>query len=185
MDPRRIAFWMLAVAGVAVGHIAGYAIAHPDAAGREAALGGHAYLPVAASVLVPLGVVAALAWSVQAARSMGMSGQLDARRLALAQIGVFAVQEVGERLVSGAGAGTALVERGVWIGLVAQVVVAFLVTRAVDLAARAVRFVVRGRRPTVALPPVVTRVLEQTVLRSTAAPVAVGLRAPPVVGSPR
>jgi hypothetical protein len=185
MDPRRIAFWMLAVAGVAVGHIAGYAIAHPDAAGREAALGGHAYLPVAASVLVPLGVVAALAWAVQTARSMGMSGHIDARRLALAQIGVFAVQEVAERIVNGAGAGSALAERGVWIGLVAQVVVALLVTRAVDLASRAVRFVVRGRRPTSTLVADVGPFRPHAVLRSIAAPVAVGLRAPPVVGSPR
>lgn len=185
MDPRRIAFWMLVVGGVAVGHIAGYGIAHPDAAGREAALGGHAYLPVAASVLVPLGVVAALAWAVQAARSMGMSGHIDARRLALAQIGVFAVQEAGERIVSGAGAASALTERGVWVGVVAQVVVAFLVTRAVDLAARAVRFVARGQRPTVALPAAVTPFLPHMVVRSTAAPVAVGLRAPPVVGSAR
>ncbi len=94
---------MLAVAGVAVGHIAGYAIAHPDAAGREAALGGHAYLPVAASVIVPLGVLTALVWAVRTARTLHLAGRIDVRHLVVAQLAVFGCQEVAERLVSGAG----------------------------------------------------------------------------------
>lgn len=176
---------MLAVAGVAVGHIIGYAVAHPYTATREAALGGHEYLPVAASVVVPIGVIAALVWGIQAARAMGMAGQIDPRRLALAQIGVFAVQEVGERAVSGAGAASVLVERGVWFGIVAQVVVAFLITRAVDLVTRAARFVVGGRRATIIRPALVAAFRPQAVIVTTVAAVSVGLRAPPVVGSTR
>lgn len=185
MNPRRIAFWMLAVAGVALGHIAGYAVAHPNGAVREAALGGHAYLPVTASVVVPLGVATALVWAIRTARSMGMAGEIRCTHLALAQVALFSVQEVGERVASGAGAGTTLGERGVWFGLVAQVLVAFLVTRSVDLVRRVARFVTAGRRPTVDRPVPVPPFSPRTVLVSSPAAVAVGLRAPPGIGSLR
>ncbi len=185
MSPRRVAFWMLATAGVAVGHIAGYALAHPDGAAREAALGGHTYLPAAAATVIPVGVLAALWWAVRTARSLGLAGCIDWRRLASAQLAVFAVQEVGERLVGGEGLDAVVTERGVWLGLVAQVAVAFLTTRGIDLVRRAVRLVTGSRPVTTQLP----RLLLPT--RSTSSPalvpatVAVGLRAPPSFGSAR
>lgn len=185
MNPRRIAFWMLAVAGVALGHIMGYAVAHPGAAAREAALGGHAYLPVTASVVVPLGVATALVWAIRTARSMGMAGEIRFSHLALAQVAVFAVQEVGERMVSGAGAAAALGERGVWFGIVAQVLVAFLITRSVDLVRRVARFVTGGRRLVLDRPLPASPLVLRAVLVSSPAAVAVGLRAPPRIGSLR
>lgn len=171
---------MLAVAGVAVGHIAGYGLAHPGAAAREAALGGHAYLPAAASVAIPLGVVAALVWAVRTSRQLGMAGRISWRGLAAAQLAVFAVQELGERAVAGDPLREALVERGVWFGLLAQVVVAFLATRAVDAVRRAVRTVRPGARRLGDRPRPRITFVPVTAPRVALAPVAVGLRAPPV-----
>lgn len=174
---------MLATAGVAVGHIVGYAVAHPDAAAREAALGGHAYLPTAAATVIPIGVGAALWWAVKTARSLGLAGSIDWRRLAAAQLGVFAFQEVGERLVGGEAATAVFAERGVWFGLVAQVLVAFVVTRFIDVVRRTVRLVTRGRPVTAQLPrlsfstPVAARIVVHVPT------VSVGLRAPPSFGS--
>jgi hypothetical protein len=174
---------MLAVSGVAVGHILGYAVAHPDAAAREAALGGHAYLPATASVVIPLGVVAALVWAVRTSRQLGLAGTIPFRTLLAAQVGVFAVQELGERVLAGEPASAVLVERGVWFGLVAQVLVAYLITRSVDAVRRVVHLLTGGGRvlrDLVDIPvssvPVVVR-----VQRSVA--VSVGLRAPPAVGA--
>ncbi len=176
---------MLATAGVAVGHILGYTVAHPSAAAREAALGGHAYLPVASSIVMPLGLLVALAWGVSTARSFGMAGRIDVRRLAAAQVAVFLVQEVTERVVTGDGATAVLTERGVWIGLVAQILVAWAITRSVDLVRRAARFVSAGRQYLGDRPLVTHSFVSLPVFRSTATPVAVGLRAPPVAGSIR
>lgn len=185
MSPRRIAFWMLAVAGVAVGHIVGYTLAHPDVAAREAALGGHAYLGPVASTLIPVGVVVALWWAVRTARSLGMAGRLDPRRLAAAQVGVFVVQEIGERFVAGEGLAEVVTEPGVWLGLVAQVVVAHAIVRGVDLVRRVVRFAVSGRpltssllQPRLTIPAPVPAVPARRT-------VSVGLRAPPMAGSVR
>ncbi|WP_436792719.1 hypothetical protein [Actinospongicola halichondriae] len=185
MSPRRVAFWMLATAGVAVGHIAGYALAHPDVAAREAALGGHAYLPAAAATAIPVGVLAALWWAVRTARTLGLAGSLDWRRLAAAQVAVFAVQEVGERLVGGEGLSAVLDEPGVWLGLVAQVAVAFLTIRGIDLVRRAVRLVIAGRPVTTQLPRLASVVHPVIAPRPVTATVAVGLRAPPSFGSAR
>lgn len=185
MTTRRVTFWMLATAGVAVGHVLGYAVAHPDTAAREAALGGHAYLPTAAALVVPVGVVVALVYAVRTARALGLQGEISARRLAAAQVGLFLCQELGERAVGGEGLHAVLNERGVWFGLVAQVLVAHLATHGIDLVRRAVRLVVAGRPvTTVALRPAVVFAPTST---PTAVPatVAVGLRAPPVIGSTR
>ena len=184
MAPRRIAFWMLAVAGVAVGHIVGYGVAHPDAAGREAALGGHAYLPVVASIVVPIGVLTALVWAVRTAAALHLAGRIDVRHLAVAQVAIFGCQEIAERVISGAGPTSALTERGVWVGIVAQVLVAVIVVRSIDLVRRAVRFVSRGQPRTVGAARAERPWFPRPVWRSTVAPVAVGLRAPPMVGSP-
>lgn len=177
---------MLAVAGVAVGHVLGYAAAHPDAATREAALGGHAYLPVAASVVVPVGIVAALVWAVRTSRQLGVASTIPFRHLAAAQVAVFAVQEVAERLVSGDGATAVLSERGVWFGLVAQLLVAAVVTRALHAVRRVVRAVLRGGRVLqtgLSVRPI--SFVPASVPRRAPASVAVGLRAPPVVGAAR
>lgn len=176
---------MLATAGVAVGHIVGYALAHPDGAAREAALGGHAYLPAAAATAIPVGVVAALWWAIRTARSLGLAGQFDWRRLAAAQLAVFAVQELGERVVGGEGAAAVLSERGVWFGILAQIAVAYLAVRGIDLVQRVVRLVSAGRPVTTRLPLVLLFVPHPPVSTSPHATVAVGLRAPPSFGFAR
>lgn len=180
MSPRRIAFWLLASAGVAVGHISGYVVAHPDTAAREVALGGHAYLPVVASILVPTGILIALGWAVHTARTLGLSGQIRARRLAVAQIGLFLIQEFGERALMGDGATAAFSERGVWLGLLAQIVVAFLVTRAINVVRRVVRCIVSSGRLASSVPRLVPTQLLPVLAPIAPATVAVGLRAPPV-----
>ena len=172
---------MLATAGVAVGHIVGYAVAHPDGAAREVALGGHAYLPAAASVVIPLGIAGALWWAVTTARALGLAGVVDLRRLAAAQLALFAVQEVGERVVGGEAAASVLGERGVWFGLLAQVLVAHLSVRAIEWTRRVVRAVVTGTRPStsLSLEPRL-RSFPVAVPATRSATVSVGLRAPPV-----
>lgn len=174
---------MLAVAGVAVGHILGYAAAHPGGAAREAALGGHAYLPTVATLVIPLGVVAALAWAIRTSRQLGLAGAISFRTLAATQVAVFAVQEVGERAVVGDPVSAVLTERGVWLGLVAQVGVAYFVTRSIDAVRRVVRLLTRGGRvvrddirPHLSFVPAAAPA-------QRAVAVAVGLRAPPVVGA--
>ncbi len=176
---------MLTFAGVAVGHIAGYGLAHPDGAAREVALGGHAYFATAASVVVPLGVFAALGWAVATARTLGMRGRIDVRRLIVAQVVVFAVQEIAERAASGAGLHGALVERGVWFGLLAQVAVAVVVVRGIDLVGRVVRFAIAGPRPRATHAPVSSTFVPRIVSHATGAAVSVGLRAPPAVALAR
>ena len=183
MGPRAVAISMLAVSGVAVGHIVGYAAAHPEAAAREAALGGHAYLPSVAAVAIPLGVAAALVWAIRTSRQLGLAGAIPFGTLAATQLAVFAVQEIGERIAVGEPASGVLTERGIWFGLLAQVAVAYLITRSIDAVRRAVHMLTgAGRvlrdvlRHPVAFVPVVVRV-------QRAVAVSVGLRAPPVVGT--
>lgn len=139
MTPRRLAVGLLASAGVAVGHVVAYALAHPTASGRAAALGGHGYFSPLATLVVPVGLIVALGFAISTARSLGLRGALSWRSLALVQVVLFVVQEVGERSVAGDGLGAAGAERAVWIGLIVQVVLAFLIVRAVDTVARLVR----------------------------------------------
>ena len=185
MHPRRLSFWLLATAGVAVGHFAAYLIAHPDRGARELALAGHDYLPAAMAFVVPLGTLAALVIAVRTARSLGMAGQLSWSRLAAAQCAIFAVQEVAERLIDGQHALAAGAERAVWVGFVAQSLVALLATKAVDWARRVVRFALGAARSTSAAPVRTPVVLHPEPWSCWRLPVvAVGVRAPPVVGSP-
>lgn len=179
MDLRRLTFWVLAVAGVAVGHVIGYGLAHPDQAARELALVGHSYFSPVATVVVPAGVVLLLVYAVRTGRDLGMGDDLSAARLAGVQLGLFSVQEIVEAFAAGSGISGFAGERGVWFGLVAQVVVARVVVEAV----RFVRCVVRclqagaasrGERLALPLPAAARRPLVPVM-----AVVAVGPRAPP------
>ncbi len=182
----RLVFWMLATAGVAVGHMAGYVIAHPTGNGRAAALGdGHGYLPVAATFVVPVAVVAALWWAVRTARELGIVGTLDWRRLAAAQIALFTLQEVGERLVGGEGLEAVITERALGIGLLMQVVVAFIVVRGLSVVRCVVRGIAQGLEVIDVLGDALTWVAPATSVATPWATVAVGLRAPPSSGSHR
>lgn len=175
----RATTWLLAIAGVFVGHLVGYTLAHPDEADRALALSGHAYFGPAASVLVPLGAMAMLVVAVRTARRLGEAPTV--LQLAGAQVGLFAVQEVAERAVGSEGAARVIAERGVWLGLVAQVAIAWLSVRLVGLTARVVRRVVLGDRPS---PKVAPRLVVRAI--AAVAPCrSVELRLPSRRGPPR
>jgi uncharacterized membrane protein (DUF441 family) len=91
----------------------------------------------------------------------------------------------GERLVGGKGLDAVVAERGVWLGLLAQVAVAYLATRGIDLVRRAVRLVLTGRPVTTIVPRLARHVVGRVVPNPAPATVAVGLRAPPAFGSVR
>lgn len=122
-ERRRLATLLLAFSGVLASHGLAYVIAHPDQAGRAAALDGHGYLSTLGVLAVPL-VTVALGWaSVRAARTAVGADGLTIGRLALWQTAAFVVQEVGERAVAGE-AGQVLHEPAIAVGLLLQVPVA-------------------------------------------------------------
>jgi hypothetical protein len=108
MRPSRVAtpiVGCLAALGVLAGHWLAYALVHPDAHARRAALAAaHGWLPTAQEI-VPLAAIAAAAAIVRdrAIRRHGempTRGQL-ARDLAAIQVGAFCTLEVAERLAGG------------------------------------------------------------------------------------
>ena len=124
----RLATWSLVPAGVVVGHLAAYVLAHPDALERRHALAGHDRF----SLLVVPAVLCAASLLARAVvlEHRGRRLQVSWRGLAAAQAGTFVVLEVAERLaVWGSPAGT-VSEPALWLGLIAQLVVAWLLSLA-------------------------------------------------------
>lgn len=138
----RTAFLLLALGGSLAGHVVGYASVghvHPQSAG----LGDlHGYLSGAARLVTPL-VVVAFGWFVlsDARRRRAVNPGAGLGSLLALQMGIYGVQEVLERLVSGAGVAPVLEEPAVWGGLLAQVLVAFTVLTAMRLFRQAVAVV--------------------------------------------
>lgn len=127
MTVRRLATMLLASVGALVVHQLAYLTAHPEDAARQLALAGHAYLGPAASVLVPLAMVAGVAHVIGSARR-SLGGRRASFRLLLAmQTALFFGQEVIER--SGSLERT-FAEPAMLIGLALQVPVAWLLVRA-------------------------------------------------------
>lgn len=92
---RRWLLLLLAPTGSLVAHGLAYG---PAAGGHHDGVGMHAYVPLAAAVVVP-GAIALLLWLTMCRR--GRAVQLPSCRALLAtQVGVFVVQEVVERLAS-------------------------------------------------------------------------------------
>lgn len=147
----RATTWLLASGGVFVGHILGYAVAHPDSAERALALSGHAYFGPAAAVVVPVAAVALLAVAIRTVRQLGDVPSFS--ELAVAQVGLFLFQELFERVPGVGGPLDAFAEPGVWAGLIAQVAVAWIAIRLVRATARVVHAVVSGARPVTAAAP--------------------------------
>lgn len=119
---RHALVLLLAPAGIAVGHVVAYLLAHHDHDARHDALAGHGYFEFFAGVaaLCALGVVVrAVTWERR-----GQPGRLRVRLLALAQMSGFLLLEVGERAVAGVGPSAVLHEPAVWLGLGAQALVA-------------------------------------------------------------
>ncbi|HUH08522.1 MAG TPA: hypothetical protein VML96_12055 [Egibacteraceae bacterium] len=116
-------------AGVVLGHLAAYGLAHPHAAARDEALAGHGHFTQLALAAVVLGLVGA-GWAAVRDRR-GRPVDLNWRRLAAWQLIGFAGLEVGERVIGGLGAAAAAGEPALWIGLAAQLPSAALVAIAV------------------------------------------------------
>lgn len=132
MLQRWTAVFLLALGGVYAGHAIGYTLfgqIHPHSTGLAEF---HSYLPGVARLAVPLAAMAfgwlALSSSRQPSR---VNSGLGIGSLLALQIGVYGVQEVLERVVSGRGVVGILAESVVWGGLVAQVLVAVGVLAAV------------------------------------------------------
>lgn len=130
MTRRRLAFALLASAGVLVAHVAGYAV--PSGGHGEL---GHGYVLPALALVAPVAVVLAVTAAVAEARRVGLALELSPGRLLGAQVALYAVQEVGERLLHG-GIGSLAGQRGLALGLLAQVPVALLLWALVRLARR-------------------------------------------------
>lgn len=141
----RSTTWLLAIGGVFLGHILGYAVAHPDHADRALALSGHAYFGPAAAVVVPVGALALLVTAIRTVRRLGEAPTVG--ELAAVQCGLFMVQEFVERIPGTGNPLDAIAEPGVWAGMLAQVLVAWTAVRLVRATARVVAAVARGARP--------------------------------------
>ncbi len=178
--PRRLSLWLLATAGVVVGHLLGYAVAHPTGSDRAAALAGHEYLGTVGTVLLPLGLAAAMVTAVRMVRRIGGAPTLVS--LAGLQVALFCVQEVVERIPGPGAPVDVLAERGVWFGIAAQVLVAWLALRLVHCSSALVRLVVGGLAPRSAAAPL-RRVLplRERTPSPTVSHLLPSRRGPPVV----
>jgi hypothetical protein len=123
----------LGAAGVVIGHWLAYAVALPDPVLRAEVLAhsGHGYWVVAVQFAVALGAVG-LAVSVYrgllARRDVAPAARLFpwlATRLAVMQVGVFAVMELAERLATGDATRDVYTHPIFAIGIAIQVLVAF------------------------------------------------------------
>lgn len=135
----RTAFFLLALGGAVAGHALGYASVghvHSHSAGLAEV---HGYLSGAARLATPL-VVVAFGWFVLSGsrKRRGVNPGVGMGSLLALQMGIYGVQEVLERLVSGSRVTSVLTEPAVWGGLVAQVLAALTVLTAVRLLQRAV-----------------------------------------------
>jgi hypothetical protein len=115
----RLAVLLLLPAGVLAGHAMGYAGAG-HAHGAAASPHVHGYLASAATVAVPLAVLALL-WAV--ARPAAAAGVSFPRMLALQWVALL-FQEAVEHLVAGQPVAALLGSRPLWLGLAAQLAVA-------------------------------------------------------------
>ena len=133
--PRAVVPVLAAAAGVVVAHAAGYMVAVPSTAERGPHLDatGHGYWPLAVSAAVMAAAVAMLL-----AAAGGAGGRVSRwRGLAGWQVAAFAVVELGERAVVGAGPAELVASPEFWLGLVLQVPVALLAARLLHTAERA------------------------------------------------
>jgi hypothetical protein len=135
-----------AVAGAFAGHTAAYLVAVPGASARAALLArtGHGYWPAAAAAAVALGA-AALGTTVAgrfrtglARRPASSQGLVRlAARLALLQTAIYLLQELLERVASGAPPAWLLHDRALAVGIPLQLALAAVVAAVLLLAGRA------------------------------------------------
>ena len=125
--PRRLLLLLMAPAGTLAAHGLAYG---PLSGGHHDDEGLHGYLPIVAVVAISV-AVAVLLWTTVFRR--GCAVELPSvRSLVLAQLGVFAVQEVVERLAARVSVGDLVSHPAVRWGLASQVLTAaglLMVTR--------------------------------------------------------
>jgi hypothetical protein len=170
---------LLVPGGVAAGHVLGYGAA--GVLGSAPALtGGHGYLDVLLRLGVPFTLTVLARAFLCGARSE--LPPVRFRDLAVLQVAVFATIEVGEHAAAGIGPAHSLVAASLWLGLLAQILVAAGLVALTAWLRRVGAAVAGGRRrrPAVALP----RPRSLRSLVAVPAIVAVGSlsrRGPPVV----
>ncbi|MGH9279100.1 MAG: hypothetical protein ACRD12_13470 [Acidimicrobiales bacterium] len=161
---RRLVPALAAAAGVVVAHVIDYAVLFPRAEARDAYLHatGHGYWPVAIALASGAAAVAVLlvagSAALHAARgSLAPTPGRWARfgSLAAWQTAAFVAMEIGERGLAGIGPAALVRSPELWLGLVLQAPVAWLVVKVLGRAdrvgaavgARFHRPSVRPRRP--------------------------------------
>ena len=107
--------------GVVAGHTLGYQAADP-----HAHVVSHSYLGAVAAIAAPL-AVAALAWAALSETRLGPRPAVPTGSLVAAQWALFVGQEMAEHALAGHGPAEALRSPAVWLGLVAQALVALAV----------------------------------------------------------
>ncbi|MCH7668245.1 MAG: hypothetical protein IIC71_03445 [Acidobacteria bacterium] len=132
MLKRWTALFLLALGGVYAGHAVGYTLVGQIHLHSTELADLHSYLPGVARLAVPLAALA-FGWLTLSGsrKSPSVNPGVGIGSLLALQIGVYGVQEVLERVVSGRGVAGILAEPVVWGGLVAQVLVAVGVLAAV------------------------------------------------------
>jgi len=184
-----------AVAGVVVGHWITYLIAVPGASPRAALLAqtGHGYWPTAVAIALVFGAMA-LAGTVARSLRRGLRADPAAARprtgweryrstalgLAALQTSVFVLQEVIERLASGAPLGSLTHEGFLLLGIAVQILIAAGVTCLLLLVGRTAEAIGRA----LAAASKLRRVRVRFVLPTLAPPAAATLLGPRLTRAP-
>lgn len=131
----------VAMAGLALGHVATYVIAVPDAHHRDLVLqaSGHAYLPVLAQLALVTAVAAAVTIVARAGAGQRMPGAFGALApiMICVQVVGFVGQELLERVMTGAPLGDLRSGRVLLVGVIVQALVALLGSAVATMLARA------------------------------------------------
>jgi hypothetical protein len=124
MRRSRIVMALAVPFGFVAGHAAGYGFAHHDHADHAAAMAGHGYFSSLTTVAVPL-LLLSLGCAVWNGRR-GERFDLGIAPMAAQLVTVFGAIELVEHLADGVPMDHILADPALWIGVVAQIAVAFL-----------------------------------------------------------
>ena len=175
----------MATGAVVIGHQIAYLLAVPSGAERSSVLAGtgHAYLPTTTRLALLLAVAAAGGLFLRSLTRPGEEpdrGPLF-RSLALVQSGMFVAMEVAERMATGAPVAGVFSHGILFLGISAQLLLAFglavvvkLLSRANEVAARLAAASLPRPRPLIAVPTQADPFLPNRLHRGVASP-----RAPP------
>ncbi len=142
----RLRAWVsyvgLAAFGTLVAHVLAYGIV-PSQAHVDTGVHVHGYIPIATVFVVPFGIASLFVLA------RGLFGKklrpplrIGLRFLVSAQVGLFAVQEVAERVATGDGLTELLAEPAVAVGVVSQLGVAWVLVAVIRLTGGAVFWIV-------------------------------------------